>query len=201
MYSNRLSKTTPSGHDKKCLVENDNTAGEDAYSGTSHSNGLQNHNENRHRENASNEGVAHITTETIDETVNNTGDDGNGSVSANQNETNDINSETVNNERIESEVINFITETPEDMEQRNIGMETESSVPVTHSNAEVLYFPLAENNVIASGQNNGYVPDDEHSDAAPSNENEEVSRIDDPTQSKKTNIKLWINNEHVVKHD
>lgn len=175
LHSNRMSKTTPAGDDKNCLVENDNAAGEDAYSGTSHSNSLQNHNENLQRENASNEGWPIITTATIDETVNNTGDDGNGSMSANQNETNDTTS--VNREQEDNELSNIITETPEDIEHGNTASECIRNVQAD------------EQPVNANVQNYGYVPDDEISDAVPSNASVEVSVVDVPTSGMDRNDK------------
>ncbi|CAC5361130.1 unnamed protein product [Mytilus coruscus] len=202
-----MSRTTPAEDDKNRLVENDNTAGEDAHSSTGHLNSVQNHKENRYKEHASSEDMAHVTTETVDETVNSRGD-ANESISSKQNETNDIPFEIVNSEHENNELSNIITETPEDIEHENNGMKTvismhvNTEVPSTHqhkkkkkkkrSDAEedmpsisedvsVRYFPADEQNVNANGQNNGYIPDDEHSDAAPSNESGEVSVIDVPT--------------------
>lgn len=189
---------------------NDNTEGEDRLSNTDVSNGGHNNTVNLHIENESCDKMAIVTTETDD--IVNKIDEGNGSMSSKQNVTNDISSEIVNNELEDKKMRNIVTEAAEDTEQSNNGVDTVSSVhndtddPCTHqhkknkkkkqkrSDAEEdkpsisedlsnRKFTADESNEILNESNNGYIPDDEHSDAGLSNENEKKDKINSDEMS------------------
>lgn len=205
LYSNQSSRTSPAEDEKNRLVVNEDTEGNDRHSIESNdrSNGVQKKNENLKIEHAIEEkDVVHPKTINVDKTVSCRVDESE-TISTKHNDTTDTSSKEVNSEIENNEVSNTINENQKDTEQSNIKLEPETSVHTdtddkirkrhkkkkkkkisdteenmysTSSDLSKINIPANESNDIPNGQNNGYVPDDEHSDAAKPYESDEQSK-------------------------
>lgn len=202
---NQSSRTSPAEDEKNRLVVNEDTEGNDRHSIESNdrSNGVQKKNENLKIEHAIEEkDVVHPKTINVDKTVSCRVDESE-TISTKHNDTTDTSSKEVNSEIENNEVSNTINENQKDTEQSNIKLEPETSVHTdtddkirkrhkkkkkkkisdteenmysTSSDLSKINIPANESNDIPNGQNNGYVPDDEHSDAAKPYESDEQSK-------------------------
>ncbi|XP_076106740.1 uncharacterized protein LOC143075260 isoform X2 [Mytilus galloprovincialis] len=201
---NQRSRTSPAEDEKNRLVVNEDTEGDDRHSieSTDRSNGVQKNNVNLQIQPTLKEkDVVHAKTENVDETVSCRVYESE-TISTKHNDTTDTNSKEVNSELEDYEVSNTITENQKDTERSNIRMEPENSVHTdtddkirkrhkkkkkrkisdteenmysTSADLSKINIPANGSNDIHNGQNNGYVPDDEHSDAAKPYESDELS--------------------------